>query len=100
MFLNYLGILPIYAKHTKEEMLMQDKNVLEQIREEVREHEGERVLVSARRARRGFAVNRGVLEATYPSIFTITTDDDSDGRLSFSYSEILTRNVILEWESR
>ncbi len=30
-----------------EEMLMQDKNVLEQIREEVREHEGwERVLVS------------------------------------------------------
>jgi len=77
---------------------MEQMNVLEQIRAEVREHEGERVQVSARRARRGFAVNRGVLEATYPSIFTITTDDNRDSRLSFSYSEILTRNVILEWE--
>ncbi|MFZ5975341.1 MAG: Veg family protein [Bacillota bacterium] len=77
---------------------MQNRNVLEQIRQEVKGHEGQRVLVSARRARRGFAVNRGVLEATYPSIFTITTDDDQDSRLSFSYSEILTRNVILEWE--
>jgi uncharacterized protein Veg len=77
---------------------MQNRNVLEHIRQEVKVHEGQRVLVSARRARRGFAVNRGILEATYPSIFTITTDDDQDSRLSFSYSEILTRSVILEWE--
>ena len=77
---------------------MRNRNVLEQIRQEVKVHEGQRVQVSARRARRGFAVNRGILEAAYPSIFTITTDDDRDSRLSFSYSEILTQNVILEWE--
>jgi len=78
---------------------MQDKGVLEDIRREVKVHEGQRVMVSARRARRGFTVSRGILEATYPSIFTITTgDQEADSRLSFSYSEILTKNVILEWE--
>ncbi len=78
---------------------MQDKGVLEDIRREVKGHEGQRVMVSARRARRGFTVSQGILEATYPSIFTITTgDQETDSRLSFSYSEILTKNVILEWE--
>ena len=77
---------------------MQERGVLEYIRNEVRDHEGQRVQVSAKRARRGFTVSYGVLEATYPSIFTIATENNADRRLSFSYSDVLTKNVILKWE--
>ncbi len=80
------------------EDIMPEKNVLDDIRHELQEYEGRKVSVKAKRARRGFTVSHGILYATYPSVFTIATDDEIHNKLSFSYSEILTKTVILEWE--
>ena len=58
---------------------------------------GERVTLFANKGRRKAVVKEGVIENSYPNIFTIRIENefDSTRRLSFSYTDILTKVVEL-----
>jgi uncharacterized protein Veg len=58
---------------------------------------GERVRLFANKGRRKAVVKEGVIENSYPSIFTIRVENefDSSRRLSFSYTDLLTKVVEL-----
>ena len=58
---------------------------------------GERVRLFANKGRRKAIVREGVIENSYPNIFTIRIENeyDSTRRLSFSYTDLLTKVVEL-----
>jgi uncharacterized protein Veg len=58
---------------------------------------GERVRLFANKGRRKAVVKEGIIENSYPSIFTIRVENefDSTRRLSFSYTDLLTKVVEL-----
>jgi len=58
---------------------------------------GERVRLFSNKGRRKAAVKEGVLEHSYPSIFTVRVENEfeSTRRLSFSYTDLLTKVVEL-----
>jgi uncharacterized protein Veg len=64
-------------------------------------HVGEKVLLKANSGRRKVVVKEGILEKTYPSIFVVRIEgsDNTSRTVSYSYSDILTQNVQLEFGS-
>ena len=58
---------------------------------------GERVTLFSNKGRRKAVVREGVIENSYSSIFTIRIENefDSTRRLSFSYTDLLTKVVEL-----
>ena len=58
---------------------------------------GERVTLFANKGRRKAVVKEGIIENSYPSIFTIRIENefDSTRRLSFSYTDLLTKVIEL-----
>jgi len=74
-----------------------EKNQLDQIKESLEGYVGRRVQLTAKRGRKKRIIRRGVIEKTYPSIFVIKLDQPDDEtrerRLTFSYTDILTRAV-------
>lgn len=70
------------------------KSDVYKVRREVTDNIGKRVKVKANKGRRKIAVAEGIITETYPSIFLIETDDESSARtMSFSYTDVLTRDV-------
>lgn len=73
---------------------MVKKSDVYKVRREVTDNIGKRVKVRANKGRRKIAVAEGIITETYPSIFLIETDDKSSTRtMSFSYTDVLTRDV-------
>ena len=58
---------------------------------------GERVRLFANKGRRKAVIREGVIENSYPNIFTIRIENEfySTRRLSFSYTDLLTKVVEL-----
>ena len=58
---------------------------------------GERVTLFANKGRRKAVVKEGIIENSYPSIFTIRIENefDSTRRLSYSYTDLLTKVIEL-----
>jgi uncharacterized protein Veg len=77
------------------------KEVLSAIKNDIEEHIGEKVLLKANSGRRKVIVREGVLEKTYSNIFVIKIEgnDNSSRMLSYSYSDILTQTVQLEYKA-
>jgi uncharacterized protein Veg len=73
------------------------RNQIEAIREELDSHLGERVKVRASEGRRRVFEKEGVLEKTYPAIFVIRFDDEESRCVSWSYIDVLTDSVELEF---
>lgn len=73
------------------------KKVLAEIKQDLEGYIGERVRLRANRGRRKVIEKVGILEQTYPNIFVVKLDEkiNSGGRLSFSYSDVLTETVEL-----
>ena len=68
------------------------------IRRRVRAHTGSEVKVRAINGEEKVEIARGVIAETYPSVFVIQTDRDEsicDKKVSFSYCDILTREIEL-----
>lgn len=80
---------------------MRGKELLEAIKKNIDEHVGEKVLLKANSGRRKMLVREGVLEQTYPNIFVVRIEaNDSTSRVvSYSYSDILTKNVQIVFEN-
>ncbi|MBS4535144.1 Veg family protein [Clostridium sp. D2Q-14] len=71
------------------------RNTLNQIREHVQTHIGEKVRLKANKGRKKTTIREGVLENAYPSIFVVKIEGgyNSVRRVSYSYSDILTETV-------
>lgn len=72
---------------------MEKPNMLSVIKRDIESHVGEKVVLRANGGRKRVLVNNGVLEKTYPSIFVIRLDDDTQRTVTYSYSDILTKTV-------
>ena len=74
---------------------MERGNVLAAIRRDIESHVGESVTLKANGGRRKTLVNKGTIEKTYPSIFVIRLDSDTQRTVTYSYSDVLTKTVQL-----
>lgn len=66
------------------------------VRREIISHVGSRVRIKENKGRNKMDITEGIITATYPSIFLIKVDDgvnDSVKTLSFSYADVLTKDV-------
>jgi len=71
---------------------------LDTIRELVRLHKGSRIFYRAANGRRKVEERNGVIQETYPSLFTVYIESQQS-TVSFSYADILTREVEVQLES-
>jgi len=73
------------------------QNNVSRVRSDISRFIGSKVKLESNKGRSKAIVTEGVLENTYPSIFTIRLDDTEEKTrtVSFSYTEILTRTVEL-----
>lgn len=72
---------------------MEKRNVLASIRADIENHVGERVTLKANGGRRKVLVNKGTIEKTYPNIFVIRLEHDTQRTVTYSYSDVLTKTV-------
>jgi uncharacterized protein Veg len=70
-------------------------NVLDSIKRNIEDHLGEKVVLKANSGRKRVVVNNGVIEKTYPSIFVVRLESDTQRKVTYSYSDVLTKTVQL-----
>ena len=61
---------------------------------------GNKVRLTAKKGRKQIVTREGVIESTYPSIFTVKLDNQNEfftteRRVSYSYADVLTKSVEL-----
>ena len=81
---------------TKEEVIgMVEKSTLVQIKKEKESNIGKRVQLKTNKGRKKTFVKEGILECTYPSIFTVRFENDFKNvrKVSYSYTDVLTNTV-------
>lgn len=77
-----------------------EKNVnLASIKRNIENHLGEKVTLKANGGRKKILVNDGIIESTYPSIFVIRLENDTQRTVTYSYSDVLTNTVQLVFPS-
>ena len=74
---------------------MEINRTIDNIRKDIQEHIGEKVTLRANGGRKKILVNDGVLESVHPSIFVVRLEDDTQRAVSYSYSDVLTKTVLL-----
>ncbi len=76
-------------------MTMQQTDI-SKVRASVLQQLGSRVLIQLDRGRHRVDVQEGVIQGAYPSVFTILVNDEGQENpqiMSFSYADILTRDI-------
>lgn len=76
---------------------MQQKDIMN-VRRAVDANIGRRVRVRANKGRHKYSFAEGVIQESYPSIFTVRINADEDNAervVSYSYTDVLTRDVQL-----
>lgn len=70
---------------------------LVEIKQAMEENVGKRIKLKANGGRRKIVERSGLLESTYPSVFTVKLDRDKHKieRVSYSYTDVLTETVQL-----
>jgi len=76
---------------------MMEKGELVQIKRNIDNCIGEKVQLKANKGRKKAFIKEGILENTYPSIFIVRFENDYETtrRVSYSYTDILTKAVEL-----
>lgn len=76
---------------------MAPKSTLADIKKDLESYVGEKIRLKANRGRKKVMEREGVLESTYPNIFTVKLEeaDSSYSRVSYSYADLLTEAVEL-----
>ncbi|KMT22825.1 Veg family protein [Clostridium cylindrosporum] len=77
---------------------MKGKDMLDAIKENISRHVGQRIVLKANSGRKKVVIREGILEQTYPNIFIVRLGQEgkTERRVSYSYSDILTRVVQIE----
>ena len=70
---------------------------LNRVRQSIKNQIGSKIKISANRGRRKFVTAKGVITQTYPNIFLVelenTDGNDQNKTVSFSYQDVITRDV-------
>ena len=67
---------------------------LQEIKVQLDSHVGQEVTVVAQAGRKKITERSGILRSTFPSLFVVELDDDANfERASYSYTDILTKNI-------
>lgn len=71
------------------------------IKSKVKKYQGQKVRLEAHKSKKKLYQKTGYIEAIYPSIFTISienegSEDARTQRMSFSYIDVLTKNVKID----
>ena len=76
---------------------MIEKGDLFQIKRDIETCVGQRVQLKANKGRKKSFIKEGIIENSYPSIFVVRFENDYDTtrRVSYSYTDILTKAVEL-----
>lgn len=77
---------------------MIEKSDLNKVKESLKGHIGQKVKLTSKKGRKRIVVRHGVLESTYPSIFTVKLENlsaysDSSRTVCFSYTDVLTNSI-------
>ncbi len=73
------------------------RNVLKDIKSNLDQYIGQRIVLKANGGRRKTVERSGILEETYPAVFIVKLDEEQHNfeRVSYSYADILTETVEL-----
>lgn len=70
------------------------KNDLSRLKEDIGFCVGQKVRLTTNKGKKKVLTREGIIESTYPNIFTVKFDDaESSRRTAFSYTDILTNTV-------
>ena len=69
---------------------------LEQVKEDIKNQLNKEVSVVVNLGRNKFAEYSGKITNVYPALFTVTPTDDFNGKTSFSYFEVMCKNVVIK----
>ena len=72
---------------------------IEKVKLSVDKNIGDKVKIRANRGRHKMDVAEGVIRETYPSIFLVEIEnkqDDTTQKISFSYTDVLTKEVQMQ----
>lgn len=72
---------------------MKRGNSLGLIKKEIESHVGEKIMLKDSGGRRKIFIKNGVIEKAYSSIFVIKLDEENERRVSYTYSDVLTKTV-------
>lgn len=77
---------------------MPDTDTIKRIKAKLDNHIGSHLTVTTQIGRKNVQVRRGVLISTFPSVFIVDLDvEDKQRRVSFSYIDVLTKDIELEF---
>ena len=74
---------------------MESVKTIESIKRNIENHIGEQVTLKANGGRKKILINNGVIESAHPSIFVVRLDNDIPRKVTYSYSDVLTKTVQL-----
>lgn len=88
-------IKKVYNEVMKEGVYMEKNKTLATIKRDIENHIGEKVTLKANGGRKKILVNDGVIESVHPSIFVVRLETDTQRTVTYSYSDVLTKTVLL-----
>lgn len=78
--------------------MQRQRVTINDVKREVEAYRGCRIKLEAHKSKKKLYQKEGIIEGIYPSIFIVNVADDKrpNQRLSFSYSDVLTRSVKID----
>ncbi|CAM2756292.1 Veg family protein [Hathewaya histolytica] len=76
---------------------MEAKSQLGVIRSEIERHVGKKVNLKDSAGRKKVLIEDGVIENAYSSIFTVKVEGSFDRIIAYSYSDVLTKTVQIQY---
>ena len=70
---------------------------IQDIRDEIRQYINAPIIIEAHRSKKKIYAKKGIIKEAYSNIFVVELEEavGKDYRLSFSYSDVMTRNIKL-----
>ncbi|KRL63313.1 Veg family protein [Lactobacillus psittaci] len=70
------------------------------IKKELDSHLGDSITVVAQAGRKKVTKRKGILKSTFPAVFVVDLDQRQNNfeRVSYSYTDLLTKNIELRFE--
>nr|WP_286172960.1 Veg family protein [Caproiciproducens sp. MSJ-32] len=87
----------VYNKIKKEGAYVENMKTIASIKRNIEDHVGDKVTLKANGGRKKVVINNGIIESAHPSIFVVRLDNDNQRTVSYSYSDVLTKTVQLDF---
>ena len=68
------------------------------IKQKLDSHLGDTITVVAQAGRKKVTKRRGILRETFPAVFVVDLDQHHFKHVSYSYTDLLTKNIALEFD--